>query len=285
MNCDTARELIGAYADGELAMEQSGVLREHLASCADCAAELRSLNHLSDRLSRSEASSHVHAPSSLWQAIEERLSAPPASRHRSVRPGSRLFRRPLALAASLALFLGAGVLFTTALDRSSPPAIAATIDYSVLMDRVASDAGSAIDRFLTHYRAEAIERTEARTASPHLSFDLPEKLPSGHKFLQAYKFRLGQSNAIAATYDRDGTPLFLIFHPARDNMKGPAGTMCKIGDLRAGQIEAGAWSLVHVMDDTTCHCVLSTLDDAALEPVVLAVAPALRAGMTPHHAH
>ncbi len=197
----------------------------------------------------------------------------------------RFFRRPLALAASLALFLAAGVLFTTVLDRSAPVAVAATIDYSVLMDRVAINARAAIDRFLAHYRAEPIRRAAAHTEAPHLSFDLPEELPSGHLFMQAYRFKLGESNAIAATYERDGTPLFLIFHPARDNMKGPTGTACRIGDLRAGQIEAGPWSLVHVMDDTTCHCVLSTLNNADLEPVVLAIAPALKAGMPAHHAH
>lgn len=185
----------------------------------------------------------------------------------------------------MALFVGIGLLFVAALDRSAPPTYAATVDYSILMDRVASDAYAAIDRFLAHYRAEPIARESAREQARHLSFDLPAELPAGYRFVQAYRFKLGPSNAIAATYERAETPLFLIFHPARDNMQGPVGAACKIGDIRAGQIVADSWSLVHVMDETTCHCVLSRLADADLESVVRTIAPALREGATPHHAH
>jgi hypothetical protein len=283
MSCSRISEQLGAYLDSELPAEQAKAVRSHLADCARCEAELAALTELSEQLEHcAAAGSRVRAPAEIWSAIERRLDNPSDSPPLPVysKPGriSRFLHRPMALAASLAVFLGIGVLFTTVLDRASPVAHAATIDYRILMDGVASDVRGCIDRFLAHYKAEPIHRTAAHAETPHLSFDLPDALPAGYRFAQAYSFKLGHSKAIAATYENESTPLFLIFHPAGDNVASAQGTSCKIGDLRAGQIEAGPWTLIHVMDDTTCHCVLSTLDGADLEAVVWAVSPLLEAG-------
>lgn len=284
MNCSRIKERLGAYLDGELPAGETQAVRDHLAACPRCPNELEALTGLSERLERAAvADSHVRAPAEIWRAIERRLNHTPDSPCGPAGFGprwfERFFRRPMAVAAGLAFFLGVGLLFTAVLDRAAPVAYASTIDYRILMDGVASNAKECIDRFLSHYRAEPIERSDTYAQAPHLSFDLPEQLPAGYTFVQAYRFPLAGANAIAATYEAGGQPLFLIFHSAGDNISGPQGTACRIGDLRASQMEAGPWTLVHVADETTCHCVLSTLDDEELTAVAWAVSPLLEAGV------
>lgn len=273
MTCNESQKLLGPFLDDELDPGRGAAVQSHLAQCSYCQAELSSLEDLARQLGR-VAEDTPCCPSEVWTEIERRLDASEEPAHGPL----RIFRRPLALAASLALFIGMGVLFSAAFDRSIPTASAAVIDYRILMDGVASNVRGSIERFLTHYQARTIDRADADRLAPDLSFDLPAVLPSGYQFEQAYSFKLGTSNVIAATYEGDGTPLFLIFHPTSDNVKGPKETSCRIGDLHAGQIEAGRWRLVHVMDESTCHCVLSTLQDESLQSVVQAVSPGLTAG-------
>jgi len=285
MNCSRIDELLGPYSDGELAAGDADSVRLHLAECSRCRKEMEALHLLSSQVASYGVATDTAAPREIWLQIERRLDG--EGDDRICDTGSlsgrlfRLARRPLALAASLALFIGLGLLFNTFLGRGVPAAHAAVIDYGILMDGVATDVRGAIDRFLSHYEAEPIDRSATRAAAAHLSFDLPEMLPADYQFEQAYRFKLGKSNAVAATYCRGRIPLFLIFHPMSDNVKGPKETSCRIGDLHAGQIEAGSWRLVHVMDQTTCHCVLSTLEDPELAAVVQAVSPSLTTGVAP----
>jgi hypothetical protein len=275
MDCDKAQEMMTALMDGEMTDRQTAEAQAHLAQCAECRSECERARAMSPLLGEYERATRVNAPADLWLAVEDRLGTRPSQvRMRFLHP----FRRPLALAASLALLIGAGLLFTIAFDRTSPPAQAALVDYSILMEGVTTDVHASIKRFLDHYKAQPVDLTGAHHHAPALSFDVPESLPGGYRRAQVYQLRFGKSPGVAATYEGTGKPLFFFFHPMTDNTAGPSGTTCKVGELHGSEIAVGQWRLLHIMDATTCHCVLTTLDSGPqLESIVRAVAPDLAA--------
>ena len=70
MTCDESRELLGALGDGELDAERRSAVEAHLAGCAACAAERRSLEVLSTAL---RAAPYHRAPSGLRADVRRAL--------------------------------------------------------------------------------------------------------------------------------------------------------------------------------------------------------------------
>lgn len=281
MNCRQAKELMSPLLDEELPSTQADVLHEHLAACPCCQADFEQLKDISAQLDEFSSSSRLPPPPNLWAAIEHELNTPqPRAFVGIVR---KLVHRPLAMAASIALVAGLTALFTLLVDRSTGTAHASVIDYRILMDGVAADVNGAIQRFLKHYKAVPIDAAQAHEQAPKLSFDLPAELPGHCRLIQAYRVTFGKDPGIAATYDKNGEPIFVIFH-ALIIPPGTAPPCCEMGIVEGKSIEMGPWRLIHVMDGTTCHCVLSTLDTGSeLDAIVEAVTPAIRGGA--HHIH
>jgi hypothetical protein len=143
MKCEDAMELIHDRLTGELDAETLDALREHLAGCPGCAAEARALQSLWDELG--DAESETPTPSDALRRrfdrmLEGEIAAESASDALAPRGGEvaplvapRPIRRRddprslqraafgLALAASLAVALGAGILIgsTTASHRGA----------------------------------------------------------------------------------------------------------------------------------------------------------------------
>jgi len=104
-SCANASDLLEAYLDGDLPPEEADLLREHLGSCAACAAE----RALAERIQRELRS--LPQPDCPPEVIERVVRAgrgevvPFPSRDRTSRP------RIAAAAAVLALAVGGGSLF------------------------------------------------------------------------------------------------------------------------------------------------------------------------------
>jgi hypothetical protein len=93
---------------------------------------------------------------------------------------------------------------------------------------------------------------------------------------------------VAAWYERAGEPLVVIFHPPvqTEDFGTHKDYPCVIGEHRGQKIVVGSWKMVHLTDSTTCHCVLSRLDERAELPAVMnAIAPVLRSRPSPGHMH
>ncbi|MBP7934058.1 MAG: zf-HC2 domain-containing protein [Phycisphaerae bacterium] len=276
MNCTIARVYIGPYLDGELAPTTRTDLETHARTCPACAAELKAQRTLFAELERYRVALPEHPPAALWTAIAGRLDAsPPRKRSAGL---LRLWRRPLAAAASLALLIGSGVFVAAWLHSSATPVQAEAVDYDLLLDNLSADVDVAVDRFLTHYRAEAIGVEQAAKLAPRLSFALPQELPGGYRLCQAYRMRFGRTPGIAARYRSNGDPLVVFFHPptAQTPMGVHCDSPCAANCLNTRRVQHGGWRLVHYTDPSTCHCVLSKLDVHAQLPAVLtAIAPRL----------
>ncbi len=109
MNCTEAAELFSSYLDGELEEGERLALEAHLASCAGCEAEVRTLRSLKHAVGR--LGGRAEPPESVRARVHA-LSLRKSSRARRI-PVSVLF---VAACAALALFLA------RATHRDRPPA-------------------------------------------------------------------------------------------------------------------------------------------------------------------
>ena len=270
-SCEYINDHLGPYLDGEAAPNIGREVESHLSFCQTCADELNELRSVAAAIAEPIA---VTVPSNLWQQIEGRLDSPTTARHLFL----RIFhsRAGLALAASIAVVVGLG-LFTLPLMRDGGSQVqAATVDFGILLDAIQADARDAFDRFLANYGAKESNPAEAKRYASTLNFDLPATLPEGFELKATYVLRFGNAPGVAARYDRAGEFLGVLFHPPilREDFGTHKDRSCVVGKHRGHKVPIGEWSLVHLTDPSTCHCVLSRLDEATELPAVMAaVAP------------
>lgn len=270
MRCDEVRELLGSYADGEVALETRAVVDAHVCACEACRRELGQLRELAERI---KAGGSVCVPPALWDRIADQLDSarPPRSAKRTFR-----LRSILAFAACLLLVVGGGYLvLTRGLDFASK-AEAATVDFSALLNGLSLDAEGAFRKFVSLYHGRRVSAADAQQHARQLNFAIPPELPGGFALQEIFALQIGDAPAAAAIYRRDGEFIGTIFHRAihREDYGTYRDHPCVVGDHHGHRVEVGEWRLIHVTDATTCHCVLSRLDEKSqLPPILDAVAP------------
>lgn len=271
MKCQHS-EQIGIYLDGELPAPESQDLERHIQECATCQLEMEQARALIATFAVASAA-QIKAPAHLWNRIETQLRAP---QRKPVHRLIRIFKKPIAAAASLAVLLSGAAFVGFWLNSSARVAQATAIDYSVLLDGLPTDVDASVARFLKHYRAETMDVTAIREMAAPMRFNLPMELPGGFKLQQAYRLQFSGSPGFAARYQRDSEPLFVFFHPpVNKTLLGVhRQSHCDVAG-RGGQCVAiGPWQLIHFTDPTTCHCLLSRLDrEEDLHAVLAAVSP------------
>jgi anti-sigma factor RsiW len=139
MDHRSARNLVGAWLDGELPKDSRGELEAHLAGCADCRAAVEAERAMIARV-KSSATYHT-APRDLAARLSQKLQADagrPAEARTNVvplRPAARRdsFWRPMALAASfvLAAILSGGVGYMSSLPASGDEIVQQIVDSHV----------------------------------------------------------------------------------------------------------------------------------------------------------
>jgi hypothetical protein len=261
MNCQEVRPLLGVLLDEEVPLAQRQEIQRHLEACPGCHAEYRSLAELAAHLS-----APVSAPAQLWTAIEARL---PGVSRRSI---FRFTRRTAGIAAGLAAAVGIGLLaWSWGFPLGSSPAEAADVDFGVLLSDLPEDARLAFDRFLAMYDARAATEAEARRHGAALNFALPQRLAGGFEREAVYVLSFGTKPGVAARYERNGEFLAMIFHPPvlEEDYGTHEDRECVVGKHRGHAVAVGEWSLVHITDPTTCHCILSRLDPMAELPAIV----------------
>ncbi len=280
MCCEKVRAQLGRLVDNELAPEARAEVEAHVRSCAVCELELESLRDLASALSDSGT---VRVPNNLWASIERRLESQAGGAAVSHHARHwKLMRKPWALAASIVLAVGLGLLGLSLVDK---PAKASTVNFGILLDALPLDAEKAFRKFLVLYDAKQASPLDARRYAPELNFALLEELPGGFHLQTVYKLRFGGHPGVAATYDRDGEFLATIFHaPVQQEDFGTHRDYeCVIGRHRGHKVVVGEWKLLHVTGPSTCHCVLSRLDEQSeLSPILAAVAPEFSANRGQH---
>jgi Putative zinc-finger len=281
MCCEQIERQLGRYVDQELPTSARIEIEAHLESCSSCRAELESLRTLVGAIAMPMP---TEIPDSLWAGIEQRLvhTEPAYVPSRPVRR-LRLRSAPWAIAAGAALAVGLGMFGLPSLEST---AHASTVDFGVLLDALPLNAQTAFRKFLVRYDAKPTTPIVAKRIAPGLTFDTPTELPGGFRLQSVHELRIGGSTGIAAAYDRDGEFLAVVFHAPvkRERFGSHQNYPCVIGKHCGHKVQVGQWKLVHLTDPTTCHCLLSRLDEQSEMPAVMqAIAPNLSAGESNHH--
>ncbi len=279
MDCHRFQARLGLYWDDEVSPDERREVGEHLDACAVCSAELDEIRSIARDLA---APADVAVPGALWSAIEHRLDRKPV---RIAREGSiQFFRTPVAKAAAVMFAAGLGLWAFGWLDGGATRVTASQVDFGVLLDALPVDARKAFMKFLVFHDARESSPHGARQYAPDLNFGLPEDLPGGFRLEEVYLLRFGKLPGVAATYGRDDDFVGVVFHEptCQENFGMHRDYPCDIGKHKAQKVSVGEWRLVHLTDPTTCHCVLSRLDEHdELPSVMSAVAPKLTTS-SPH---
>jgi anti-sigma factor (TIGR02949 family) len=124
MECEEVRPRLDAYIDGEVGEAERALLRDHVASCADCGPDVAALERLRDGIRQSAPD--YRAPEALRSQIRFALRREAAAR------APAAWRAPnwLAYAASLllAVAVGAGGTFAIIGERQEDTIAAEIID-------------------------------------------------------------------------------------------------------------------------------------------------------------
>lgn len=287
--CNDIQEHLGPYFDGELSPGQRAEIEAHLTGCPACASELEEIRLLADALA---PSAPTQVPTDLWSSLERRLGAlDPPTVDRSIRlrrTGPRLLRFPprLRLASAAAIVLAAGLGLLGLLSHE-PTAAASDINFAVLLDEIRFDARQAFAKFVAQYEGKPSTPSEVRRYAPTLNFNTPDELPGGFRLQEVLTLRVGPHPGVAARYDRNGEFLGAVFHPpmCRERMGAHKNYPCVIGRHCGHKVQVGDWKLVHLTDPTTCHCVLSRLDEQRELPAVLTAVASGSSTEEPTHGH
>jgi hypothetical protein len=269
MTCGQIKDRLGPYLDDEVPPEMRSAVEAHLCGCQECSRELESLRDLVSAVAATDA---APVPTELWNAIEGRLVKAARRRHAVV----LTFRRAVAVAAVLAVAVGLGLLALPGGLDGARNARAAVVDFGVLLDGLKMDPDSAFDAFLAQYHPKEVSAAEAKAYAPGLTFELPDTLPGGFQRCAVYELCFGDKHGVAARYMRNGELLGLVFHPPILQMRfgGRENRSCEVGKIHGQTVDVGPWTLSHLTDPTTCHCVLTKLNKAnELQAVMAAIAP------------
>ncbi|NOS99992.1 MAG: zf-HC2 domain-containing protein [Phycisphaerales bacterium] len=275
--CNEILNRLGEFIDGELPPTVRAEFQDHLNHCADCRNEFHHLVGLTGSLA---AIDQPPVPDGLWNTIEHRLDG--LRQEPGIVRSSRRWTPTARLATAAAIILAAGLTLVGVLsiDRSAQ---AADINFAVLLDGLPFSVDHAFAKFLSHNHGRQTTVAEARRIGKNLSFNTPQQLPGGFVLREVYALRVGDNPGVAARYERNGEFLAAIFHkPVRAEEFGSHRDYpCVVGKHRGHMVAVGQWKLVHFTDPTTCHCLLSRLDETTeLPPIMAAVAPRLRESST-----
>jgi anti-sigma-K factor RskA len=115
----TRHEDVAGYVLASLAPDERAAFEDHLAGCASCRAQVRELSVPAELLARAVPAYDV-PPGLETRTLAAVRSSVGVNGDPSPRPlpRRRAWRRPLALAASVAVLLAGGVLAGTLLERS-----------------------------------------------------------------------------------------------------------------------------------------------------------------------
>ena len=273
-------EKTGLYVDDEMSVMERRDFESHIEHCSACAAEFGDLSKLADGIA---TTGDMRVPDALWSAIEQRLHEtgppkPPARKWRRFRlPGG-----PWAMAALIALAIGLGTFGLSSLESS---ARASTIDYAVLLDSLPLDPRKACGEFVARHDGTPTTAIEAKRIASNLNFETPAVLPGNFRLQSVHRLKIGRAKGIAAAYDRNGEFLAVVFHPPvkREEFGSHKNFPCVIGEHCGHKVQIGEWKLVHLTDPTTCHCLLSRLDEQTEMPAVMsAIVPEFVGGGDDH---
>lgn len=152
MHCDVARDLLGAYTDGELSGAERQAIADHLQTCSACAAAVADLRLFSQEI----IAARETAPATLALRVRMALADAAADADRIAMPTARRVVMPVGRQAA---FLAAACLVSSLLTWS-------VLTWSQMAPRVEADIVSAHIRSLLQDSPFQVASSDSHTVKP-----------------------------------------------------------------------------------------------------------------------
>jgi hypothetical protein len=206
MQCTEMQELLSLYHDGELSDVQRLEAEAHLATCAKCHAELRSLQKLT------ELTSQIHdpeLPGCVWHNLEAklRITRPP-----SLLEGGKLHAGPRLLISASALIIacvGVGLWFVHS-EHSHLP-----LDFDAYLKLFDNDINAAQNSLLANYHGRPATLDEALHVLKYEPI-VKRGLPEGYVFHTGCLLKMPCCECMEVVYTRPNGGFVAIFEHEKD---------------------------------------------------------------------
>lgn len=202
MQCRDIVELLSAYYDGELPPDKARTVADHVTVCADCSAELETLQKLSDLAVKLDQPS---PPRHVWPRIEAELR----SNRPPIEPIRRIPRKTLLAVAALLLI---GFLWTGYRRWQAREHEHLAVNFGRFLDTFQQTPDEAQRELVKSYSGRAIE---IHDASRELKYRpvVADGLPADYEPMQAYLLKMPCCRCLEACYQRrDGGMLCVFEH-------------------------------------------------------------------------
>lgn len=225
MQCQQVRELLSAYHDDELPSDRSLVVSAHLATCAECAAELETLRKLSDLTERLD---HPAPPRHVWRRIESELNAsqykhdaPASESIPSVTPNSlarasslyaRHSRKTL-IAVTLILLVGLAWFVNARWDVHQHHELAEHFGH--FLDTFEKTPNEAIQDLMHNYSGREIAVADAAAALKYRPL-VAAGLPQDYELAQACLLQMPCCLCLETCYRRKSGGMLCVFEHDED---------------------------------------------------------------------
>jgi hypothetical protein len=158
----------------------------------------------------------------------------------------------------LAIGLGLG-LFNT---PGSSTALAQTIDFTPLLNRVGDDLEKGLRALLETYGGYPTTLADA-ARTMRVRVHPPDQMPGDLTLKSTHMLNMGNHESLTLHFGGPAGDLLILQCPPRMRKEyGPRECLpCQVGARPGESVREGPWRLVHVESDNVCICVISKLDD------------------------
>lgn len=209
MQCREVVELLSAYHDGELPLDQADAVAEHLAVCPACSAELDALQKLSDMAQQLDEPS---PPRHVWPRIAAQLDANQTPAAPTGLPTRRASRKSLLAVAALLLVSLSWVAYTRWQDHEEEHL---AVNFSQFLDTFEQDFGEAQQELVEHYSGQPVEIADALRELKYRPV-VADGLPAEYEPAEAYLLKMPCCRCLEACYHRKDGGMLCVFEHEKD---------------------------------------------------------------------
>lgn len=205
MQCCEVVELLSAYYDGELTPDKVDAVAEHVAVCEQCAAELGTLQKLSDMTQKLDQPS---PPRHVWPRIEAQLDATSPTLASTAMPSQRAASRKKWIAVAALLFVALSWIGYQQWQAREHHHLA--VNFGHFLDLFQQAPDEAQRELVEHYSGRSVEIADAVRELKYRPV-VANGLPDGYEPAQSYLLKMPCCRCLEACYHRKDGGMLCVF--------------------------------------------------------------------------
>ncbi len=209
MQCREVIELLSAYYDGELSADKADAVADHVAVCANCAAELETLHKLSDLTTKLDQPS---APRHVWPRIEVQLNASQSPVTPPAMPAQRASCKMLFAVAALLLV---GLSWIAFMQWHAHEHQHLAVNFGHFLDTFVQAPDEAQQELVAHYSGKPVEIADAIRELKYRPV-VADGLPPDYEPAQAYLLKMPCCRCLEVCYHRKDGGMLCVFEHDED---------------------------------------------------------------------